>query len=204
MPTGSGKSVCYQIPAIMLEGITLVIFPFISLMRDQVTALIQTGIPAAYLNSSLTPGQFSKALSRAAAGAYKIIYVAPERLESFEFLRFALSTDISMVTVDEAHCVSQWGQDFRPSYLKIVNFVNKLPKRPVVAAFTATATRTVKNDIITHLNLDKPLKVSTGYNRENLYFGVRKPENKLSELLNIINIHNGQNGIVYCLTKKGS
>ena len=142
MPTGAGKSLCYQIPALMMGGITLVISPLISLMKDQVSNLNQAGILAAYLNSSLTPGQYRKVLELARMGRYPIIYVAPERLITEDFLRFALDpqVNISMVAVDEAHCVSQWGQDFRPSYLKIVDFIKRLPKRPVVSAFTATAT----------------------------------------------------------------
>ncbi len=202
MPTGSGKSICYQLPAIMLDGITLVISPLISLMRDQVMGLIQAGIPAAFINSSLTPAQYSKAISRALAGQYKIIYVAPERLESDDFLYFAMCANISLVTVDEAHCVSMWGQDFRPSYLRIASFISRLERRPVVAAFTATATRHVKQDIIKLLGLKTPLKVNTGYNRENLFFGVRRPKNKFSELLDIVNEHKDQSGIVYCLTRK--
>ena len=147
MPTGAGKSICYQVPALLLEGITLVISPLISLMQDQVKSLNEAGIHAAFINSSLTETQISKALSLALKGVYKIIYVAPERLESRGFMEFAIRGDISMVTVDEAHCISQWGQDFRPSYLKIVDFIDRLPKRPIVSAFTATATGEVKNDI---------------------------------------------------------
>ena len=150
MPTGSGKSLCFQIPALLMEGLTLVISPLISLMKDQVAALNQAGIHAAYLNSSLSVSQYHKALSLAREGRYPIIYVAPERLETEEFLEFALHTSISMVAVDEAHCVSQWGQDFRPSYLKIVEFIKKLPKRPVISAFTATATQALKNFVETH------------------------------------------------------
>ena len=140
MPTGAGKSICYQVPALILSGITLVISPLISLMQDQVKSLNEAGIYAAFINSSLTETQITKALALARKGTYKIIYVAPERLESAEFMEFALNGDISMVTVDEAHCISQWGQDFRPGYLKIVDFIERLPKRPVVSAFTATAT----------------------------------------------------------------
>lgn len=153
MPTGAGKSLVYQVPALMLEGITLVISPLISLMKDQVEGLNQAGIHAAYLNSSLTARQYYKALEFARMGRYPIIYVAPERLLTDSFLDFALHTKISMVAVDEAHCVSQWGQDFRPSYLKIVDFINRLPKRPVVGAFTATATKDVRDDMIDILQL---------------------------------------------------
>ena len=158
MPTGAGKSLCYQIPALMMGGITLVISPLISLMKDQVSNLNQAGILAAYLNSSLTPGQYRKVLELARMGRYPIIYVAPERLITEDFLRFALDpqVNISMVAVDEAHCVSQWGQDFRPSYLKIVDFIKRLPKRPVVSAFTATATAEVRDDIIDILMLQEP------------------------------------------------
>ncbi len=148
MPTGAGKSLCYQVPAMLMDGITLVISPLISLMKDQVGSLNQAGIHAAFLNSSLTVGQYYKALDYARQGKYPIIYVAPERLVTEEFLDFALHADIAMVAVDEAHCVSQWGQDFRPSYLKIVEFIKKLPKRPVVSAFTATATKEVRDDIM--------------------------------------------------------
>ena len=178
MPTGAGKSLCYQVPALMLPGITLVISPLISLMKDQVQALNQAGVHAAYLNSSLTERQMTKALQLAAQGQYKIIYVAPERLETWEFLNFASRVAVSMVTVDEAHCISQWGQDFRPSYLKIVSFIRQLPQRPVVSAFTATATETVKNDICAVLQLENPKVMVTGFDRQNLYFGVETPPSK--------------------------
>jgi len=202
MPTGSGKSMCFQIPALMTKGITLVISPLISLMKDQVSTLNQAGIHAAFLNSSLTASQYYKALSYAKEGRYPIIYVAPERLVTEEFLDFALHTEIAMVAVDEAHCVSQWGQDFRPSYLKIVDFINRLPKRPVVSAFTATATKEVRDDIIDILMLRNPAVVSTGYDRPNLYLGVQAPKNKFDTLLNFVEIHPGQCGIIYCLTRK--
>ena len=202
MPTGAGKSVCYQVPALLLPGITLVISPLVSLMRDQVTQLVQMGIPAAFLNSSLTFKQYLLALERAKAGRYKIIYVAPERLETEGFRSFAETAEISMVAVDEAHCISQWGQDFRPSYLKITEFVESLPRRPVVGAFTATATAEVKADIEKLLRLERPLSVTTGFNRENLYFEVRRPENKKETLLELLQGRPDQCVIVYCATRK--
>ena len=180
MPTGAGKSICYQLPALMLPGITIVVSPLISLMQDQVKALNAAGIRAAYINSSLTESQISKALNYAAQGAYKIVYVAPERLETWEFGQFAARAEISMVTVDEAHCISQWGQDFRPSYLKIVDFVNRLEPRPILSAFTATATEEVKEDIVCVLGLQNPEIVVTGFDRENLYYrveSIRKKDN---------------------------
>ena len=202
MPTGSGKSLCFQIPALMMEGITLVISPLISLMKDQVTTLNQAGIHAAYLNSSLTANQYYKALAYAREGRYPIIYVAPERLMTDEFLDFALHTKISMVAVDEAHCVSQWGQDFRPSYLKILDFIEKLPERPVISAFTATATKEVREDVIDILMLREPVIVSTGYDRPNLYLGVQTPKDKYATLKNYVECHPDQCGIIYCLTRK--
>ena len=204
MPTGAGKSLCYQIPALMMDGITLVISPLISLMKDQVSSLNQVGILAAYINSSLTAAQYYKVLDLARAGRYPIIYVAPERLMSEDFLRFALSgqVKISMVAVDEAHCVSQWGQDFRPSYLKIVDFINQLPDRPVVSAFTATATAQVRDDIIDILMLRNPQVMTTGFNRPNLYFGVQSPKDKYATMVNYLERHKGESGIIYCLTRK--
>jgi len=172
MPTGAGKSICYQVPALMLSGITIVISPLISLMQDQVKALNEAGIHAAFINSSLSESQISKALYLAAGGRYKIIYVAPERLENYEFLEFARQVEISMVTVDEAHCISQWGQDFRPSYVEIADYLAKLPDRPVVSAFTATATERVKQDITASLHLQNPVTVVTGFDRPNLFFRV--------------------------------
>lgn len=202
MPTGAGKSICYQVPALLADGITLVVSPLISLMKDQVESLIQSGVPAAYVNSSLTPGQSRLALERAAAGRYKIIYVAPERLTTEAFLRFARSAAIDLVAVDEAHCVSQWGQDFRPSYLKIADFMESLDRRPTVGAFTATATRVVKEDIASILGLRDPLTVTTGFDRRNLYFSVEHPDNKLAALRRIVEEAPGQCGIVYCATRK--
>ena len=202
MPTGSGKSLCFQIPALMLPGITLVISPLISLMKDQVASLNQAGIHAAYLNSSLTYNQYRKALGYAKEGRYPIIYVAPERLVTEEFLDFALSVEISMIAVDEAHCVSQWGQDFRPSYLKIVEFIEKLNTRPIVSAFTATATKEVREDVSAILGLQEPLVVTTGYDRPNLYLGVQSPKDKYATMHNFIERHPGQFGIVYCATRK--
>lgn len=202
MPTGAGKSLCYQVPALMLPGITLVISPLISLMKDQVQALNQAGVHAAYINSSLTETQIQKALALAARGQYKMIYVAPERLETDSFLYFALQVEISMVTVDEAHCISQWGQDFRPSYLKIVRFIEQLPRRPVVSAFTATATGVVKDDIVCVLKLDAPQVLITGFDRKNLFFSVEKPKNKDRFLLEYVAKHPHESGIIYCATRK--
>ncbi len=202
MPTGAGKSICYQIPALMLPGITLVISPLISLMQDQVKALNDAGIHAAFINSSLTENQISKALYLAAGGRYKIIYVAPERLENYEFLEFARNVEISMVTVDEAHCISQWGQDFRPSYLKIVEFVKNLPKRPIVSAFTATATEEVKNDILCTLSLADPEVVITGFDRKNLYYSVENIRRKDEFIIEYIEKHPTESGIIYCATRK--
>lgn len=202
MPTGAGKSLCFQVPALMMEGITLVISPLISLMKDQVGALNQAGIHAAFLNSSLTVNQYYKALSLASKNQYKIIYVAPERLMTEEFLSFVSKVDISIIAIDEAHCVSQWGQDFRPSYLKIGEFIEILPKRPVICAYTATATKEVKNDIIELLMLEEPTVVTTGFDRKNLHFAVRKPKNKYKEVKDYISDHRKDSGIIYCLTRK--
>lgn len=202
MPTGAGKSVCYQVPALLLPGITLVISPLVSLMRDQVTALVQMGVPAAYLNSTLTYRQYLLALDRAREGRYKIIYVAPERLETEGFQAFVRTADISLVAVDEAHCISQWGQDFRPAYLNIPAFVETLPKRPPLGAFTATATPEVREDIARLLALDKPLEAATGFDRENLYFEVQQPTDKRATLLELVKSRPGKCGIIYCATRK--
>ncbi|MGN0579374.1 MAG: DNA helicase RecQ [Ruminococcus sp.] len=202
MPTGAGKSVCYQIPAILMDGITLVISPLISLMKDQVNSLVQSGIKAAYINSSLTSAQYNEVIRRAGNNLYKIIYVAPERLSTESFMVLSESVKISMVTVDEAHCISQWGQDFRPDYRRIVDFVNKLPYRPIISAFTATATPEVRDDIVNILNLNNPYLITTGFDRENLYFGVVRPKNKYDELVRLICERRGRCGIVYCISRK--
>ncbi len=202
MPTGAGKSICYQLPALMLPGITIVISPLISLMQDQVKALNSAGIRAAYINSSLTESQISKALDYAVQGVYKIIYVAPERLETWEFRQFAAKAEISMVTVDEAHCISQWGQDFRPSYLKIVDFVNGLKTRPILSAFTATATEEVKEDITCVLGLRNPEIVVTGFDRENLYYRVENIWKKDDFIIEYVEKHAEESGIIYCATRK--
>ena len=202
MPTGAGKSVCYQISALLLPGVSIVISPLISLMKDQVEALHQMGIPAAYINSSISSEEFFQTMYLAQQGQYKILYVAPERLMTESFLRFASSVTISMVAVDEAHCVSQWGQDFRQSYLDIPVFVQQLPVRPICTAFTATATVQVEEDIAAILQLQQPERIKTGFDRKNLFFGVRRPRSKMEELLELIREFRGKSGIVYCTTRK--
>lgn len=204
MPTGAGKSVCYQVPGVVMDGLALVVSPLVSLMGDQVRALLDAGIRGAYLNSTLTPGQQSTVLRRALDGAYQIMYVAPERLADPRFLEFAQRAAIPLVAVDEAHCVSQWGQDFRPSYLTIGDFIAQLPNRPVVAAFTATATARVRADIVRLLDLRDPYEVVTGFDRPNLYFGVERldPKRKIARIAGYALEHAGDSGIVYCSTRK--
>ena len=202
MPTGAGKSVCYQLPALLLPGVALVISPLISLMKDQVTSLTQAGIPAAFLNSTLSQEQYLEVFRQARRGAYKLIYAAPERLAAPGFLRLAQELSISLLAVDEAHCVSQWGQDFRPSYLKIPEFIRLLPRRPPVGAFTATATRQVKEDIGRLLLLEEPLCLTTGFDRPNLFFEVVRVKDKVAWLEDFLDSRPGQSGIVYCATRK--
>ena len=202
MPTGAGKSVCYQLPAIMLPGMTLVISPLISLMKDQVAALTSMGIPAACINSMLSPRDYADTFHLAGQGKYKILYVAPERLLTADFQALSQSVQIPLVAVDEAHCVSQWGQDFRPRYLDIARYIGSLAKRPVVGAFTATATEMVKADIVKLLELQNPLCVTTGFDRPNLFFDVEKPRDKFSRVLDYVRDRDGQAGIIYCATRK--
>ena len=202
MPTGAGKSMCYQIPALLFDGVTIVVSPLISLMKDQVGSLVQSGVPAAYINSSLSYPQFLRVLSNVEHGKYKIIYVAPERLLTDGFLDTCKKIKISMVAVDEAHCVSQWGQDFRPSYLKIISFVESLANRPIVGAFTATATNDVKEDIKKILRLENPFEITTGFDRPNLFFGVIKSSSKDEKLIDLIRERGDRSGIFYCATRK--
>lgn len=200
--TSGGKSLCYQIPALIFPGITLVISPLISLMRDQVAALNEAGVHAAFLNSSLTQNQYYKALDNMTRGQYKIVYVAPERLLTDSFLQAVRQVEISMLSVDEAHCISQWGQDFRPSYLKIIDFIERLPDRPVISAFTATATKLVRDDVISLLKLSNPTVLITGFDRKNLKFSVMHPRDRYQVTLDYVKDHIDECGIIYCLTRK--
>jgi ATP-dependent DNA helicase RecQ len=206
MPTGAGKSLCYQIPALLLEGLTLVISPLISLMKDQVNALQDAGVPAAFLNSSLSPDEYTETIFRAVRGDYRILYIAPERLRKGFPPQLAEasppSPGIALVVIDEAHCISQWGHDFRPSYLEITGFIRQLPRRPITAAFTATATRKVQEDIKRVLSLDDPYAITTGFDRKNLYFEVQKPADKFRALMECLRERREKSGIIYCSTRK--
>jgi ATP-dependent DNA helicase RecQ len=202
MPTGAGKSVCYQVPALIFDGITIVVSPLISLMKDQVQLLINVGVKAAYVNSSLSPQVLDKVLYRIKNSCYKIIYVAPERLNTQAFFNAVKDLNISQVVIDESHCVSKWGHDFRPSYLGICGFIESLAYRPVISAFTATATEIVKRDICASLKLNKPFVKITSFDRPNLFFDVRQPKNKDAELFSILKNKKGKSGIIYCATRK--
>lgn len=202
LPTGGGKSLCYQIPALMMEGITLVVSPLISLMKDQVSSLKNMGVSAAYVNSSLSPNQVRLVLRNIQQEKYKIVYIAPERLLTENFLAAICDLKIAMLAVDEAHCISQWGPDFRPSYLHITEFLGMLKYRPVVSAFTATATYEVREDIVHILGLQDPLRVITGYDRPNLRFEVMRPRNKSQALQEFVESRLEKSGIVYCSTRK--
>ncbi len=201
MPTGGGKSMCYQVPGMLMDGVTLVISPLISLMKDQVMALKNAGVGAAYVNSTLTIEQLRLVYRRIREGAYKIIYAAPERLLAEGFVSVMQEVKISLLAVDEAHCISQWGQDFRPSYLRITEFLDVLPYRPVVAAYTATATAFVRDDIVRILGLRDPFTVITGFDRPNLSFDVQQPKDKTASLLTFVRSRYDKSGIVYCSTR---
>ena len=204
MPTGAGKSICFQIPALLFPGLTLVISPLISLMKDQVDTLMDLGIPATFINSSLSLREEKDRINRASNGEYRLLYIAPERLEadSFSLLVQTLSQSVSLIAIDEAHCVSQWGHDFRPSYRRIGPFIKELPNRPIVAAFTATATPEVKEDIVNLLALQKPHLHVTGFNRENLTFQVLRGTNKKDFLLKYVAKNSNSSGIIYAATRK--
>jgi ATP-dependent DNA helicase RecQ len=202
MPTGAGKSICYQVPAVLLPGVTLVVSPLISLMKDQVDALTETGIPATYINSSLSGKETSERLRAIEDGRYKLVYIAPERLESERFLGLISRIEVPLIAVDEAHCVSQWGHDFRPSYMGIVRILPYLERRPIMAAFTATATDVVKEDILERLRLHAPVRVTTGYARDNLALSVVRNADKRDFLVKYIRERPGQSGIVYAATRR--
>lgn len=202
MPTGAGKSICYQIPALIFSGVTIVISPLISLMKDQVDTLNEVGIPSTFINSSLTSSEYVQTIENIVHNVYKIIYVAPERLNSETFINLLNTIDISMISIDEAHCVSQWGHDFRPSYREIANVILNLRKRPVVSAFTATATQIVKDDIISLLHLSNPFTLTTGFDRKNLNFSVETLENKNNFIIDFLKNNSDTSGIIYCLTRK--
>lgn len=202
MPTGAGKSLCFQIPALALEGTAIVISPLISLMKDQVDTLSEMGIKAAFINSSLNMQEYRSITEKAQKGEYKLLYIAPERLETESFWGLLSRLNISLIAVDEAHCISEWGHDFRPSYTKIAEMIARLPKRPAVVALTATATIQVKHDIVRLLKLQQPYILITGFDRENLYFGVEKPKKKFDFLLKYIKKNVANSGIVYCSTRK--
>ncbi len=202
MPTGAGKSLCFQIPALLFPGTTIVISPLISLMKDQIDSLNALGIPSSFINSSISAREVAARIQQAAAGEYKLLYIAPERLEVDSFLTMVKSLEVSLIAIDEAHCVSQWGHDFRPSYRRIGPFIQSLAKRPVAAAFTATATPEVKEDIVKLLALHDPTLVVTGFNRENLSFSVVRGENKRDFVLKYLAANLGHSGIIYAATRK--
>lgn len=202
MPTGAGKSICYQIPAILLPGVTIVISPLISLMKDQVDALNAAGIEATFINSSLSGRETNERMRNVASGHYKLLYVAPERLESEHFRELVRELEVPLVAVDEAHCVSQWGHDFRPSYMTIIRLLRDIHPRPVMAAFTATATDVVKDDIVERLKLQAPVRVTTGYARENLALNVVRNADKREYVARFIKEHPGQSGIIYASTRR--
>ncbi len=202
MPTGGGKSICYQIPALVFEGTTIVISPLISLMKDQVDTLLQLGISAAFINSSLTAAEARERMEKAKSGEYKLLYIAPERLESYDFMDHLRQIDIPLIAVDEAHCISQWGHDFRPSYQRIQRMIGNLPNRPVVLALTATATPRVRQDICWSLDIDENKTVLTGFERENLSFSVIKGQDRLSYLKDFLKKNEKEAGIIYAATRK--